>query len=119
VAGGPGLWFRSAPCRLALCQLQQQRIVDAAVGERVLAESELSAELLAYRGRQSLEPLRYQLRRLMAETLLQFGRAFGRQPGVQGEQAADHLGLVAYAGKLIQSDRDEAGHHRHAAVLAS
>jgi hypothetical protein len=117
VAGGSGSRRRAAPGGFTLRQLQQYRIADARVGETVLAEAESAPQLLAHCGRQPLEHVGHKLWRLAAHALLQVERAFGRQPGIQGEHATNQLGRILDRRKLIRGDRDEAGYHRHPGVL--
>jgi hypothetical protein len=113
----PGRRPRAAPGGLTLRQLQHQLIVITRVGEAFLAQAELLPQLLAHSGRQPLEHVGRKLRCLAAQAFLQVGRAFERPPGIQGEHASNHLGLILDRRKLIRSDRDEAGHHRHRGVL--
>ena len=112
--------FRRVKCRLKAIadeqrlrgMFQQHRIAGARVGEAVLAQAEPPPQLLADRGRQPLEHVGHKLRRRhAAQALQQVGRAFERQPGIQGENAANHLGRILDCRELIRGDRDEAGYH--------
>ena len=118
VAGGSGRRRRAAPGGLTLRQLQQHCVVGARVGEAVLTEAEPPPQLLAHSRRQPFEHVGHKLRRPPAQALLQVGRAFKRPPGIQGEHAPNHLGRILDCRELIRGDCDEAGYHRHPAVLS-
>jgi hypothetical protein len=107
--GGAWRRRRAAPRGLTARQLQQHHVVGARVGKAVAAEAEPLPQLLAHSGR--LQHVGQKLRRLAAQPLLQVGRAFERQPGIQGENAPNHFGRILDRRQLIRGDRDEAGYH--------
>jgi len=99
-----------------LRQLHYHPVTDARIGEAILAKAKPLLQLLAYLGRHPLEHVGHELRSLAAHTLLQVGRAFERQPGIQREHAFNRLRVILDRRELIWSDSDKAGHHRHPGI---